>query len=59
MIMTPNHYLFRLLMTIPQIEQTITTLFLGWYANVRVGWGRYKCPEALQVRTGTYAFQSC
>ncbi|CAM9279105.1 unnamed protein product [Ectocarpus sp. 8 AP-2014] len=28
---------------------TITTLFLGWYANVRIGWGNYRCPEALQV----------
>ncbi|CAM9711568.1 unnamed protein product [Ectocarpus sp. 12 AP-2014] len=28
---------------------TITTLFLGWYANVRIGWGDYRCPEALQV----------
>ncbi|CAN0017419.1 unnamed protein product [Ascophyllum nodosum] len=28
---------------------TITFVFLGWYANVRLGWGRYKIPEALQV----------
>lgn len=30
--------------------QTITTLFLGWYSNIRVGWGSYSVPAALQVR---------
>ncbi|CAN0187367.1 unnamed protein product, partial [Laminaria digitata] len=25
------------------------TLFLGWYSNIRVGWGSYRVPAALQV----------
>ncbi|CAD7700422.1 unnamed protein product [Ostreobium quekettii] len=24
-------------------------VFLGWYAGVRIGWGKFKVPEALQV----------
>ncbi|KAL3902717.1 MAG: hypothetical protein SGARI_005702 [Bacillariaceae sp.] len=28
---------------------TIMWVYLGWYANVRVGWGKFRCPEALQV----------
>ncbi|KAL3923999.1 MAG: hypothetical protein SGILL_001311 [Bacillariaceae sp.] len=28
---------------------TIMWVYLGWYARVRVGWGKYRCPEALQV----------
>jgi len=24
-------------------------VYLGWYSGVRVGWGKYRCPEALQV----------
>ena len=28
---------------------TIMWVFLGWYANVRVGFGGVRCPEALQV----------
>lgn len=28
---------------------TITALFLGWYSNIRVGWGNYRVPAALQV----------
>lgn len=30
--------------------QTLITLFLGWYSNIRVGWGSYSVPAALQVR---------
>ncbi len=28
---------------------TIMWVYLGWYSGVRVGWGNYRCPEALQV----------
>jgi adenine/guanine/hypoxanthine permease len=28
---------------------TIMFVFIGWYAGVRVGYGNYRCPEALQV----------
>ncbi len=28
---------------------TIMWVYLGWYSGVRVGWGKYRCPEALQV----------
>lgn len=28
---------------------TIMWCFLGWYSGVRVGFGKYRCPEALQV----------
>ncbi|CAM9701771.1 unnamed protein product [Ascophyllum nodosum] len=31
------------------LSATITFLFLGWYANVRIGWGNFKIPKALQV----------
>ena len=31
------------------VLQTITFMFLGWYANVRIGWGNFKIPEVLQV----------
>ena len=28
---------------------TMMWVYLGWYSGVRVGWGKYRCPEALQV----------
>ncbi|CAM9100814.1 unnamed protein product [Discosporangium mesarthrocarpum] len=28
---------------------TVFTMFLGWHANVRIGWGNCRMPEALQV----------
>jgi len=28
---------------------TILWVYLGWYAGVKVGYGRYRCPEALMV----------
>ncbi|CAM9464185.1 unnamed protein product [Ascophyllum nodosum] len=28
---------------------TIVFLFLGWYANVRISWGKFRMPEAIQV----------
>lgn len=31
------------------IMQAITFMFLGWYANVRIGWKNFKIPEVLQV----------
>mmetsp|Transcript_23532 Transcript_23532/g.42434 ORF Transcript_23532/g.42434 Transcript_23532/m.42434 type:complete len:339 (+) Transcript_23532:150-1166(+) len=28
---------------------TVIWCFLGWYSGIRVGFGKYRCPEALQV----------
>lgn len=38
-----------LLLLLLVVMQTITFLFLGWYANIRLGWGKFKIPEPLQV----------